>query len=354
MAHEIMGNRVMVRDVPAWHAIGDVVSDLGSASNALKHIHGDDPIIIDKLPYGVQVPGYGMWMPDDRYVLVRRPTADDPTPRNFGEVGPQYTLLQNEQIATLVDMLIDGSGGKWTMDTIGILRNGETIFFTLKDKDGFEIAGDDHKMYFALTDQRNGGMAIDMMATIIRIVCANTVRFALADNKARITIRHHSDLFKEVEWRMNIIAAAIKQGESMVKAMQKLPKIDISLDMLNKMLDELFPVPSAPATLELLSSGDPALVKRAQTAQYQYLNRIERNNRARQEIADNFVYLADGGYGYNGYSAMNALTGWIDHQSGKDTENGLRVMAERTMTAKMDDLRTTFHGMLVNRKKYGK
>lgn len=344
MAHEILGNRFMARKVPAWHALGYVVEDLGSATHALEMI--DDDIVIDKLEYGVNVPGYGMWNPDNRYVLIRRPTKDDPQPRHFGEVGEQYTVLQNMQVAQLVDILLDGTKGKWTLDTVGILRKGETIFFALKDTEGFTVAGDDMGMFVGITDQRNGGSAVDIAMTPVRYVCANTVRFGLEAAKERITIRHHADMFGEVSWRMNIIAQAVAQGNSMKEALQGLTKINLTLDAFTDLLTDLFPIPTAPATMELRTSGNTDLMKRGETAAYQHAYRVEKMKETRNDIVENFTYLAEK-YGNTGWAGMNAITGWIDHQSGKDTDNGLRVMSERTLSESMDKLRTrAYKGIL--------
>lgn len=347
--HELMGNRFMVRDVPAWHALGTVFTTELSATEAAQQI-GADEIQISKLPYQVDVPGFGLWTPDKRYVLIRHPTHDDPTPRNFGEVGADYCVLQNMQIAQLVDILIEGTKTTktpWKLETAGILRDGETIFFALKGET-YSIAGDDIGLYFGVSDQRNGGSAIDLAATPVKYVCANTLRMGLNAAKSRITIRHHQDLLAEVTWRMELITQAIASGKSMLESLKRLEKISIDENRAATILDKLFPTPKPPKSLDLSVSGVLELENRAAKAKYHHKWSKERNEKVKVEIKANYDYETEK-YGKTGWAMFNAVTGWIDHQSGKNTPNGKRVMAERSLSAEMDELRTKAYNLIVAR-----
>jgi phage/plasmid-like protein (TIGR03299 family) len=346
MSHEILGNRVLTKDVPAWHLLGRTYTNNMSAEDAVKEIGND--IVIDKVPYQIDVPEYGLWNPDDRYVLVRRPTHDDPVPRFFGDVGAQYTVLQNNQIAHLADMLIDGTDKRWKLDTAGVLHEGRTIFFCLKG-DQFDIAGDDCGMYFTISDTRNGGSSIDLMVNLVRVVCSNTLTLA-QKGKDKVSIRHHSDIFEETSWRVNVIAQLNNAGMSMVNSLRRLKDITISMERLDKILDTLYEKPKQPRTIELKASTMPNLMKRAETAEYAYMRAVEVQARAKDDIKNNFEYLCDG-YGNTGWSAYNAITGYLDHQASKDTENGRRVMAERAMFHQPTiELRTKAYHMIVNTK----
>ena len=344
MAHELMGNhqsgfRYLGRKVPAWHALGYTIEGEITAEEALKQIDGDDPVIIDKLPYEIEIPGYGAWNPENSFALVRRPTKDDPTPRLFGNVGPHYEVLQNWQIAQLADMLITATAktNAWTLDTIGILRQGKNIFIGMKGA-MFSVAGDDHQLYFTVTDQRDGTEGVDFIAGGTRIVCQNTFSFSMKSNKNRITMRHHADVFSEASWRMEMIGNLIASGNSMIAALKRLEEITVTDKRFDTILKELFPDPKQPRTLELRASNRAELISRGETADYQYQNRMVTIARAREETVLNFENLA-GRYGRTGYAAFNAVTEYIDHQASKDTANGIRVAAERTMSATMDNLR---------------
>lgn len=336
MAHEIFGNRFMSRNVPAWHALGTVFTTRKSAKEALQEIDQQyGKIIIDKLPYGVQVPEYGMFTPEDEFMLVRRPTIDSPKPRAFGKVSGSYTVLQNEQLAEIFDTLLDNTG--MSVETIGILHDGMTIFFTtLFDKE-YTVGGDQVKMYFMLTDNRNGKEGLTLQATPVRVVCNNTLTLALSSKDNSLTLSHHSDLYLETAWRMEMITKAVKQGEGIVNALQTLTEIEVKHEKLDELLEAIFPLPKASRTLDLLGANNAVLQERGSQAQYHHEWRKQATLVTREEVKENMLYLANGNP-INGWHAFNAVTGWIDHQSGKQTENGKRVMAQRSI--EQTELRT--------------
>ena len=59
---------------------------------------------------------------------------------NVGIVGTDYTVVQNEQCAEMLDRLVDEVGGAH-FETAGSLRRGKSVFVTMKLPDAMEIAG---------------------------------------------------------------------------------------------------------------------------------------------------------------------------------------------------------------------
>jgi hypothetical protein len=187
------------------------------------------------------------------------------------------------------------------------------------------------------------------MVNLVRVVCSNTLTLA-QKGKDKVSIRHHSDIFEETSWRVNVIAQLNNAGMSMVNSLRRLKDITISMERLDKILDTLYEKPKQPRTIELKASTMPNLMKRAETAEYAYMRAVEVQARAKDDIKNNFEYLCDG-YGNTGWSAYNAITGYLDHQASKDTENGRRVMAERAMFHQPTiELRTKAYHMIVNTK----
>ena len=111
----------------------------------------------------------------------------------LGVVGRDYTPVQNEACAELLDLLIDASGAHF--ETAGSLRGGRRVFVTLKLPDGMSIAGvDDLDLYLALSTSHDGSTALRVDATPVRVVCANTQRLALQRSVGHYTFRHTSSI----------------------------------------------------------------------------------------------------------------------------------------------------------------
>lgn len=325
MAHEILGARFMSRNIPAWHMIGTVVTDVKSAAEGLAIVDNGDPITIDMLPYSVEIPTYGTWMPDNRRAIVRRPTKDDPTPRHFGDVTDQYSLLQNSQLAELMDILIQNTS--WGIETVGHLNYGRNIFFTAKDQNVHTVSGDPMALYFSMHDNRNGKDGLELMVGATRIVCQNTCTLARNTANSLITIPHHSDLLLESTWRMEVIAKMINAGNSMIDALNTLVDIPVQEADVMELATLLLPTKNTTRAMDMIAANDSRLVDRANTAIYAMQAQNARNEKGRMAIVENFKYLG----GNNGWAAFNAVTEYIDHHSSKDTNNGRRVAAERTL-----------------------
>lgn len=340
MAHQIFSNRVMVADKPAWHGLGTVFNgdENLTAVQGLTRIEGDDPVVISMLPaLGFQVPGYGMWNPENSFKLIRHPMKDDPKPVDFGDVKGDYSLLQNNQIAQLVDILLEATS--WRLETIGILNEGRDIFFSCKNGDT-TIAGDDVAMFFNVSDQRNGASAIDLSVGLTRIVCWNTLQMSLKNNSGRVTLRHHRDLFLETSWRMTVIRDLVNAGESMVGALRRLEQVEISQDRAFEIVNEVFPMPKAPKSIDLKAAiNHIELVNRGEKAEYKYGWQCQQVEINRNNVLENFTYNTDLSGKSTGWELYNALTGAITHQMGKETVNGRRVAAERDLSVQASDLR---------------
>ena len=111
----------------------------------------------------------------------------------LGVVGRDYTPVQNEACAELLDLLVDASGAHF--ETAGSLRGGRRVFITLRLPDGIRVAGiDDLDLYLALSTSHDGSTALRVDATPVRVVCANTQRLSLKRSVGHYTFRHTTNI----------------------------------------------------------------------------------------------------------------------------------------------------------------
>jgi phage/plasmid-like protein (TIGR03299 family) len=313
MAHNIMGNRFL-GSKPAWHNIGTIVSGV-SAEAGVKLINADYGI--EKLPVGAYNPATQEYIIfEGDYMLVRQPTHDDPQPAKFGYVSENYELLQNTEIAAIVDKIIDGTSYK--LDTIGVLGNGETIFFCLENGT-HSVKGEEVKLYFTITDKRDGGSSLVMLACPVRVVCWNTLSLALRTAQASVNVRHNRGMLAETNWRADVIVRLHKAGDNIITALRKLESITVTDTQAEKILSKIFPMPTKPASMELKASNDTMLIQRADQAEYHYEWRKKQAAEAKNQILTNYERLNDEypAIAATGWSMFNAVTEYVDHQRGK-------------------------------------
>src|SRR5690606_20206845 len=111
----------------AWHRLGQVVPEAMTAEQALEYSHlagwnlRKEPIFAHVGEHQVRVNG--------RHAVVR----DNPInhqPEVLGDVGDSYKVVHNEQLAGLLNHLVDESGANF--ETAGAIDGGRKVFITMK------------------------------------------------------------------------------------------------------------------------------------------------------------------------------------------------------------------------------
>jgi phage/plasmid-like protein (TIGR03299 family) len=120
-----------------------------------------------------------------QYVLRTNPTNNTQTDV-LGIVGERYVPLQNEDLFSFGDNILDG-GGRW--ETAGSIKGGRVVFGslalereTILDPTG---VADKVKTYLLINTSHDGSIAIQASITPVRVVCANTLNLALNQKKKK-------------------------------------------------------------------------------------------------------------------------------------------------------------------------
>jgi hypothetical protein len=178
---------------------------------------------------------------------MRRPTADDNEWRFFGFASHDYRIMQNTEVAEVVDLLTD----VWPIETVGALEEGKTIFFVLQ-ADSTTVAGDEVKNYFLVTDTRDGGTSLKIAFTPVRVVCWNTLVSGLKQSMVTVPLTHYGDLSGMLEMRVNALKKLQAAQETTTAIFQKLAKQKMSSEDFDQILQAVFPLPK-PSNLATLA-----------------------------------------------------------------------------------------------------
>ncbi|WP_166659181.1 DUF932 domain-containing protein [Labedaea rhizosphaerae] len=128
-----------------------------------------------------------MGMPGWYSVLRTEPVSKEVQP--LGVVGPDYTPVQNEELAEFLTSITEQSGA--VFETAGSLRDGADVFMTVKLPQGVRVGGvDDVDLYLAGLNSHTGRRRLQVLTTPVRVVCANTERAALGNHRSSYTFRH--------------------------------------------------------------------------------------------------------------------------------------------------------------------
>lgn len=195
----------------AWHRLGQVFDGQLSVKEALELSHADyqvearnvfamTPALQDLLDSDVAMIQREE-LSDlivDALVEGRKATMRMDKCKALGVVSDHYGIVQNERAFEFIDTLC--SGGKENTPVIecaGVLGQGERVFITAKFPEQIILdnKGDDRvEMYVVFTTSHDGTGAVNCMVTPIRVVCNNTLNYALGrgGNAGKISLRHTS------------------------------------------------------------------------------------------------------------------------------------------------------------------
>jgi phage/plasmid-like protein (TIGR03299 family) len=161
---------------PAWHKLGTVFEDEKNTAEMLQAAQLDN---WDVRLQDVEYPAPLVANKEFKYVIRTNPT-DSAQHDVLGIVGNTYKPLQNEDLFSFGDNILDG-GGRW--ETAGSLKGGRVVFGalalereTILDPSG---VADKIKTYLLVTTSHDGSIAIQASVTPVRVVCANTLNVAL-------------------------------------------------------------------------------------------------------------------------------------------------------------------------------
>jgi phage/plasmid-like protein (TIGR03299 family) len=171
---------------PAWHGLGTVFTEEKNTTEMLEaaNLNGWNVRLQD-----MEIPSTLTSDKSYQYVLRTNPTDTTQTDV-LGIVGERYVPLQNEDLFSFGDNILDG-GGRW--ETAGAIKGGRVVFGslalereTILDPTG---VADKVKTYLLINTSHDGSIAIQASITPVRVVCANTLNLALGAKKKKNNIK---------------------------------------------------------------------------------------------------------------------------------------------------------------------
>jgi phage/plasmid-like protein (TIGR03299 family) len=315
---------VFTGNQPAWHGLGNVVADKRINAQKALDLSGLNSRVYKELVVRqgrgekgrmgkrVEVP--------DHYFTIRE--TDDSV---LGIVGSRYEVVQNVEAFDFMDNLLGDKGG-FHYVTAGSLRGGKIVWLLAKPDFTIDLPDSPVEPYVFLTNRHDGRGAVQAAVTPIRVVCMNTLRFALQGAKASVKIRHTKTVREKMGEAQKVLGlaqgAADKLEANAIKLMEK-RLFDQAFESFLKSL-----VPDAPEGAIERTKTNVAVTRNTIRSIY------EGDEGGQKEIRG------------TAWGALNAVAAFTDHhQYGRNTagaskeENRFeRVLLNDNLTAKAAEL----------------
>lgn len=198
----------------AWHGLGEVVNEPMFVADALKLCRADyevqlQPIVAlnDELVHAMENgESINASMLRDLLVEGRKATVRTDLNTALGLTSDSYGIVQNSDAFKFVDMLCSGLDTnrteKPTIECCGVLGKGERVFITCKMPEDIVLnprTDDRIETYVVFTTSHDGTGSVRCMVTNVRVVCSNTLNFAMKNNSGRIAFRHSSKVMSRLD-----------------------------------------------------------------------------------------------------------------------------------------------------------
>lgn len=307
--------------IPAWHQMGYVSPDgFADATDALNKGKGDYEVSL--VPFSVNYNGQTIELPG-RFEIVRGATSFDPEPAFFGEVSDRYEVVQNRELAEILNPLTE----QYPVDTFGVIQEGRRVFFTLKMPDT-TINDDDNERYenwvFVGNDFVDGSLY--WMATKIRVVCFNTWMAARQQGEIIDRIGHASRPKELLTLRRDIEVALVRQHQEMEKMFTAMMQKQMTTGTTADFLEKVFPfkkdhrIAKTVETAKAMEIEVPEVLEAvALNATKQYAADNQRMAEARIESARLFTKFNDEQprYANSLYALAQASNEYVNHYKGR-------------------------------------
>ena len=318
MAHEIFGERFFGKQrEPAWHGLGKVMDVPVTAIQAFEDMGAYD-IHAEKLYRGNGSVVSGQ-------AIVRELTAKGEPEKVIGIVGPDFMPVGPRVTCQTYDDKVARP-----VETIGCLRDGETIFVSTK-LPSISVKGDEVEMYVLLVNPMGGGESIQIRVTPVRVVCMNTLNMAQGLSTQLYKVRHDVNALSNMAgWLEGVMGKAESQVAMMKEALEILAGYRIDTVTAKAVLSEVYPEPKTPRNTA------PKEVMLRRMEHREYVSELQAVNR------ENALALFNGaGTGMDrpeakgtGYGLFNAVAEFEDCRWSKNTTTALEsaVFGDRADT----------------------
>lgn len=223
---------------PMWHRLGTPVEGAPTLREAFYLANLD--WTVSKQPITVVgADGITEGMEDLRAVVR------DDTGHALGVVRKSYQEIQNIDTFDFLDNLIDD--GELTVETAGSVNGGKWVWVLARMPQAVKVADDPYKSYMACVTSHDGTLSLTAMATNVRIVCQNTVQFALGSTRQKFRVRHTMNAPRRIDEARRVLGLTYEHMDALGETMTMLQDITVTDSQFEAITAGMFPEKDDPS-----------------------------------------------------------------------------------------------------------
>jgi phage/plasmid-like protein (TIGR03299 family) len=240
---------VSLRSNPAWHSFANHVFDKDenvTTADMLEKAYLSN--------WNVSLEAVADIIPDnytqvgENFLVVRDNPYTEGQKDVLATVGSRYKAVQNEELFAFADNLHDGNENvHW--ESAGSLKNGRVVFGTMSiprtmvlDPNG---ANDTTNLYLVVYTSHDGSVAVQSAITPVRVMCQNTLNFAMKKAKQSFKIRHTQTVDGRIAQARETLGLTFAYMDEFEKQAQELFNIEVTNAKFSEIINKMYPKPEA-------------------------------------------------------------------------------------------------------------
>lgn len=238
---------------PAWHRLGTVFESEMTVTEALDAAHlagwnvrklamtSTDVITPEVIDEDGVTPAVTrtVAVPDWSHVVRTNPVTGQV--EGLGVVGNGFHHVQNEEHGEFLEALLDVTGSRF-LTTAGALRGGRQVFFCAELPEGVKVGGtDEHRLFVTAMNGHDGSMALRVVASPVRVVCANTQYAAIRSAKQTFAIRHTKSAKNAIAAARQALDMTVKFNEAFAVEAGRMVDAPYTVDEFEALVGQVWP-----------------------------------------------------------------------------------------------------------------
>ncbi len=211
-----------------WHGLGTKVMEAPSSKEAL---------IVSRLDWKVYQKSVQTSSGDT--IMGYKANVRSNDGKVLGIVTDKYRVIQNEEAFEFTDTLL-GEGVRY--ETAGSLQGGKRVWLLARLPEGYKTEGEEIMPYLVFTNSHDGSGAVRVAITPIRVVCQNTLNWALKDAKRVWAVNHIGNINTKLVEARDTLQLAGAYMKSLTVSIDELRDKQLSDRQIFMFINDLFPV----------------------------------------------------------------------------------------------------------------
>jgi phage/plasmid-like protein (TIGR03299 family) len=272
-----------------WHGLGQLLQPGASLDTWIKAARLDWTALklpsLYEMPEGHRLAGRPIVSPN--YHIVRSDNG-----ASLGVMSDRYQPVQPSEVMTFFrDFIL--TDPRFQLETAGALKGGGVIWALARFEGDIMAGGDRHAAYVLLTTSYNGTLATTAQATMVRVVCNNTLTASIYGRGTAATVKvPHSR-----KWTDAVQRDAHERLEEVARGFSRYSALADALRVARMTKDQ-----TEALFRSLVFRGDDA-TKDAST----------KSKNAFDALFASYVTTANETEPGTGWTALNAVTRYVDH-----------------------------------------